>query len=166
MVDVSTSSMSSVTPTSTSGYGLEAARSNGAAGRGSGLLERSQGSLAELRDLASALKDVDKRFTNARRLLIRARRHSDFMCCRRPNAGRFCNNVSPKVILPRYRTTIETIDPMRVYPLSCARVISVPTYGLTRRSVVAPCCLPTGIQIATSYVRQKACPDGKTRDSR
>jgi predicted acylesterase/phospholipase RssA len=36
------------------------------------------GELTELRDLAFALKDVDKRFTHARRLLIRARRHDDF----------------------------------------------------------------------------------------
>jgi predicted acylesterase/phospholipase RssA len=34
--------------------------------------------LAELRGLAAALKDVDKRFTHARRLLVRARRHEDF----------------------------------------------------------------------------------------
>src|SRR5262245_38160397 len=36
------------------------------------------GELTELRDLALALKDVDKRFTHARRLLLRVRRHEDF----------------------------------------------------------------------------------------
>jgi hypothetical protein len=35
-------------------------------------------SLADLRNLAAALKDNDKRFTHARRLLVRARRHDDY----------------------------------------------------------------------------------------
>jgi len=35
-------------------------------------------SFADLRDLAAALKDNDKRFTHARRLLVRARRHDDY----------------------------------------------------------------------------------------
>src|SRR5262249_26260642 len=33
---------------------------------------------ADLCDLAAALKDNDKRFTHARRLLVRARRHEDY----------------------------------------------------------------------------------------
>jgi hypothetical protein len=36
------------------------------------------GPLTELRDLAFAFKDIDKRFTHARRLLLRVRRHDDF----------------------------------------------------------------------------------------
>ena len=35
-------------------------------------------SFADLRDLAAALKDNDRRFTHARRLLVRARRHDDY----------------------------------------------------------------------------------------
>jgi hypothetical protein len=35
-------------------------------------------SFADLRNLAAALKDNDKRFTHARRLLVRARRHDDY----------------------------------------------------------------------------------------
>jgi hypothetical protein len=42
------------------------------------VLRGTGGALTELRDLAFALKDVDKRFTHARRLLLRVRRHDDF----------------------------------------------------------------------------------------
>src|SRR5262245_28336101 len=42
------------------------------------LLRRNTAALEDLRDLAFALKDHDKRFTHARRLLLRARRHPDY----------------------------------------------------------------------------------------
>src|SRR6478735_11914530 len=42
------------------------------------LLQRTRPPFEDLRDLAFALKDNDKRFTHARRLLVRARRHDDF----------------------------------------------------------------------------------------
>ena len=42
------------------------------------LLRGTKPQFAELCDLAFALKDIDKRFTHARRLLVRARRHEDY----------------------------------------------------------------------------------------
>ena len=41
-------------------------------------LRGTKASFAELCELAAALKDADKRFTHARRLLLRARRHDDY----------------------------------------------------------------------------------------